>query len=240
MQATYLLNGGSAVIKKYKSAAALAAGIIALQPATATNGIATSTVTSWVNSIGLTLDAILKVGVPVAYSTVQLADEYLQTVIINPDVVLRALMVGSATNAALEQRVVGTASSAGLTVVGTAGMTDPSSPDMVNGTVWYNAQSSNGGSSRRINSTTTALTVTVGMPFAANKIGDLYITVPYSPGMTGSSGAIVTMSTNLLNVRAELAITGATAAVVDIETNSTTDSYLHLLQMDHIFGANIT
>jgi len=240
MQFTHLLSGGTPVIKKYKAAAALAAGIIALQPAANATGISTSTTTSWVNSIGLTLDAILKLGSPVAYSTTQGADEYLQSVIINPDAVLRALMVGSATNASLEQRVVGAASSNGLTVVGTAGMTDPSSPDMDEGTVWYNGVGSNGGISRRITSTTTTLTVTVIMPFAANKIGDNYITVPYSVGMTGTSGAILTMSTNLKNVRAELAVTGATAAVVDLELNGVADSYLHVLQMDHIFANNIT
>jgi hypothetical protein len=238
MQFTYLLSGGAPVIKKYKAAAAMIAGIIALTPASAASGITTSTTTSFLDSIGLTLDPILRQGAPVAFSTVQGADEYLQSVIINPDAVLRALMVGSSANAALEQRVVGTASSAGLTVVGTAGMTDPSSPDMVNGTVWYNGVGSNGGISRRITSTTTALTVTVTMPFAANKIGDNYITVPYSPGIMGAAASfnIVTMSTNLLNVQAQLAITGAKAAVVDIETNGTSDSYLHLIQVDHIFS----
>jgi hypothetical protein len=176
----------------------------------------------------------LKQGAPVAFSTTQGADEYLQSVIINPDAVLRALMVGSAANASLEQRVVGTASSNGLTVVGTAGMTDPSSPDMDEGTVWYNGVGSNGGISRKITSTTTALTVTVTMPFAANKVGDNYITIPYTVG--SGPGGIVTMSTNLLNVRAELAKTGATASVIDIETNGVGDSYLHLIQTDHAFA----
>ncbi len=233
MQFLHLLSGGTPVIKKYKAAAALAAGIVALQPAANATGISTSTTTSWTNSVGLTLDAILKVGAPVAYSTTQGADEYLQSVIINPDAILRALMVGSAANASLEQRVVGTASSNGLTVVGTAGMTDPSSPDMDEGTVWYNS-GANGGASRKITSTTTTLTVTVVMPFAANKVGDNYITIPYTVG-TGP-GAIVTLSTNLQNVRAELAVTGATAAVVDYELNGVSDSYLHLIQTDHLFS----
>jgi hypothetical protein len=239
MQASYLLSGGAPLIKKYKSAAGHAPGIILLQAAAGATGVSTSTTTSWVNAVGLAMDGILAAGSPVTYSNTQGDVEYLQSVIVNPDVVLRALMVGSATNAALETRVVGSASSNGLTVVGTAGMTDPSSPDMDEGTVWY-ISGSNSGASRKITSTTTALTVTVVTPFAANKVGDTYITIPYFPGMSGTSGAIVTMSTNLKNVRAELAITGATAAVLDLELNGASDSYLQLIQMDNVFAGNIT
>lgn len=239
MQFAHLLSGGTPVIKKYKAAAGHAAGIVLLQAAANATGVSTSTTTSWVNSIGLAMDGILKQGASVTYSTTQGADEYLQSVIINPDAVLRALMVGSAANASLENRTVGTASSNGLTVVGTTGDTDPSSPDMDEGTVWYNS-GSNGGASRKITSTTTTLTVTVIMPFAANRVGDRYMTIPYSQGTSGTAGAILTLSTNLQNVRAELAPTGATAAVVDFELNGPSDSYLHVLQMDHIFAGQIT
>lgn len=239
MQFTHLLSGGTPVIKKYKAAAGHAAGIMLLQAASAATGVSTSTTLSWINSIGISLDAILAVGAPVTYSTTQGAVEYLQSVIINPDQVLRALMVGSAANASLELRTVGTAASNGLTVVGTVGDTDPSSPDMVNGTVFY-VSGSNGGASRRITSTTNPLTVTVIVPFAANRVGDRYITVPYSQSTSGTAGAILTMSTNLQNVRAELAPTGSTAAVVDLELNGASDSYLHVLQMDSVFASQIT
>jgi hypothetical protein len=141
-------------------------------------------------------------------------------------------MVGSAANGAVEERTVGTASSNGLTVVGTTGDTDPSSPDMDEGTVWY-VSGSNGGASRKITSTTTTLTVTVVMPFAANAVGNKYITNPYTPGAKS-----VTMSTDLKNVRVDLAKTGADARIVDQELNGKGDSYLHLFLSDHIFSSN--
>jgi hypothetical protein len=239
MQFLGLLSGGSPIIKKYKAAAGHAAGIMLLQPASAATGVSTSTTTSWVNSVGLSLDGNIAVGAPVTYSTVQGDVEYLQSVIVNPDAILRALMVSGATGTAIETRTVDTASSNGLTAVCLSTDTNPSSPDMVNGTVWYST-GSNASQSRRITSTTTAVTVTVIVPFAANASGQKFFTVPYSQGMSGTAGAILTMTTDLKKVRAELAITGATATVLDLETNGAGDSYLHLLQMDSVFAAQLT
>ena len=106
---------------------------------------------------------------------------------------------------------------------------------MDEGTVWYTS-GNNGGASRKITSTTTTLTVTVIMPFAANAIGNRYSTIPYSPGNTAG----VTMTTDLQNVRAEIAATGATAACVDLELNGNTNSSMHLLPMDSIFAGQLT
>jgi hypothetical protein len=105
---------------------------------------------------------------------------------------------------------------------------------MDEGTVWYNS-GANGGASRKITSTTTTLTVTVIVPFAANRVGDNFMTIDYAQGqVTG-----VTMSTNLQNVRGEIAATGTTnAATVDLELNGTTDSYLHLVQLNHAFASS--
>lgn len=232
MEFAYLLGGGAPTIKKYKMAAGHAAGIVVLVPAAGATGLSTSTTTSFADAVGVTLDAILAQGAPVAYSTTQGAVEYLQSVIINPDAVFRALLVGSAANAVLEERTVGTASSDGLTVVGTTGDTDPSSPDMDEGTVWYSS-GKNGGASRKITSTTTTLTVTVVMPFAANRVGDKYHTVDYTPGTKS-----VTMSTNLKNVRGDIAATGAAAYCVDLELLGKGNSAIHLSLNDHIFGTS--
>jgi hypothetical protein len=232
MQFEYLLSGGAPTIKKYKMAAGHAAGIVVLVAAAGATGLSTSTTTSFADAVGVTLDAILSASQPVAYSTTQNAVEYLQSVVISPDAVFRSLMVGSAANGAVEERTVGTASSNGLTVVGTTGDTDPSNPDMDEGTVWY-VSGSNGGASRKITSTTTTLTVTVVMPFAANAVGNKYITNPYTPGAKS-----VTMSTDLKNVRVDLAKTGADARIVDQELNGKGDSYLHLFLSDHIFSSN--
>jgi hypothetical protein len=232
MQFEYLLSGGTPIIKKYKMAAGHAAGIVVLVAAAGATGLSTSTTTSFADAVGVTLDAILSASQPVAYSTTQNAVEYLQSVVISPDAIFRSLMVGSAANAVLEQHVVGTAASNGLTVVGTTGETDPSSPDMDEGTVWYTS-GPNGGASRKITSTTTTLTVTVVMPFAANAIGNQYLLTPYTPGAKS-----VTMSTDLKNVRCELAKTGADARIVDMELNGKDNSYLHLFLSDHILSSN--
>ena len=233
MKLGYLLSGGAPVIKKYKMAAGLAAGIIVLIPAANATGLSTSTTTSVADGVGLTMDAgQFAFGDTVAYSTVQGEIEHLQSVIINPDAVIEALLVGSATNAVLETRTVGTASSDGLTVVGTAGDTDPSNPDMDEGTVWYSV-GGNGGASRKITSTTTTLTVTVIVPFAANRVGDRYHTVDYTPGTSG-----VTFSTNLQNVRGEIAATGATMRCVDLNLKGAGDTTIFLVNTDHAFGTN--
>lgn len=235
MEFGYLLGGGAPTIKKYKMAAGHAAGIVVLVAAANATGLSTSTTTSFADAVGLTLDANVSQGSPVAYSTTQGQPEYLQSVIINPDAVIKALLVGSAANAALEERTVGTVSANGLTVVGTTGDTDPSSPDMDEGTVWYSS-GGNASASRKITSTTTTLTVTVVMPFpSTNKVGDKYHTIPYT---VGTKGACVTMSTDLKNVRGELAITGAAVAVVDLDLLGKANSALHLLISDHIFGIN--
>ena len=236
MQFTYLLSGGAPTIKKYKMAAALAPGIVVLAPAANATGLSTSTTTSFAKAIGLTLDSILSAAIPVPYSTVQGAIEYMQSVIISPDAVFRALMVGSAANASIEERTVGTASPAGLTIVGTVGDTDPSSPDMDEGTAWYTSGGSGGGNagaSRKIISTTTSLTVTVGMPFAANAVGNKYHTIAYTPGSKS-----VTMSTDLKNIRVDLAKAGADARTVDLELNGKDNSYMHIMLSDHIFTSN--
>ena len=232
MQSAYLLGGGTATIKKYKMAAGHAAGIIVLVPAANATGLTISTTTGFIDAIGLTLDAILNASAPVSYSTTQGAIEHLQSVIINPDLVLRARMVGSAVSADIEQRVVGTASSNGLTAVGTAGETNPSSPDMDEGTVWYNS-GANGGASRKITSTTTTLTVTVVVPFAANRIGDKFMTIDYTPGTNG-----VTMTTDLKDLRVDIAATTGEMYCVDLDLKGPGNSYAELILRDHAFSGS--
>lgn len=236
MKFAYLLSGGAPTIKKYKMAAAMAPGIVVLVAASNATGLSTSTTTSFADTVGVTLDAILSASQPVSYSTTQGNVEFLQSVIISPDAIFRALMVGSAASGVVEERTVGTASSNGLTVVGTTGDTDPSNPDMDEGTVWYASGGTGGGNagaSRKITSTTTTLTVTVIMPFTANAVGQKYHTNPYTPG-----AKTVTMSTDLKNVRVDLAKTGADARIVDQELNGKDNSYLHLFLSDHILSSN--
>lgn len=233
MQFEYLLGGGTPTIKKYKMAAGHAAGILLLVPASNATGLSTSTTTSFVDCVGLTMDTgQFAFGGEVTYSTTQGAVEHLQSVIVNPNAVFKALMVGGAANESIEHRTVGTAASNGLTVVGTAGETDPSSPDMDEGTVFYTA-GANAGASRRITSTTTTLTVTVIVPFAANRVGDRFITISHSPGT-----ALATLSTDLKNLRVDIAPATGRLVTLDLILNGPTNSYAELLAGDHHFSGS--
>ena len=235
MQYAYDLGGGQAVIKKYKMAAAIIAGVIVIDAASSATGLSTSTTTGWADSVGLTLDVGLFAGAPAAYSTTQGDPESTQSVIVNPFAVFRALMVSSAGNAQLGNNTIGTATASGLTAIGTTGDQDPSSPSMDEGMIWYTT-GSNASQSRKITSVTTTLTTTVIVPFAANALGDTYCMMPYFVG----NNAGVTMSTNLLNVRCDLAPTGAAAIAVDQELNGRSNSYLHLMQNDNLFNGTLT
>ncbi len=229
MQYNYLLSGGKATIKKYKMAAAIAEGVIVLVSAANAVGLSTSTTTSWADSMGLTVDAgILKGGVPVTYSTTQGAEEYLQSVLINPDAVLRALLVGSAANAAMTPNPVVTASSNGLTVVATNTFSNQDE-----GLIWYTT-GANARRSRKMTSVSTS-TATVIMPFAGNAVGDVALAISQAAGSLG-----VTMSTDLKNVRADnVALTSdCLARCIDVELNGISDSYVHLIQTDHACATN--
>lgn len=234
MRFAYSISGGEPVIKKYKMAAGHAEGIVVIGAAAGATGLSTSTATSFANAVGVTQDAgPVSVGALATYSTTQGDPEFVQTVLVNPDAVFEALLVGSAANAALTSNTVGTASANGLTAVGTTGDQDPSSPSMDEGTIWYHS-GANGGASRKITSVTTPLTTTVVMPFAANAVGDTYSMVDYFPGTTVD----VTTSTNLQNVRGDIAATGGECVCVDLRLNGADNSYIHILLHDHIFGIN--
>ena len=229
MQFDYLLSGGKTTLKKYKMAAAVIEGAMVLSAAAGATGLSTSTVTSWLNAVGLTMDGgIVKVGVPITYSTTQGAEEFLQTILVNPDAVFRALLVGSATNAVITANPITTAASNGLTAVGTNSVANQDE-----GTAWY-ISGANAGKSRKITSVSSA-TVTVVMPFAANAIGDNFLSIAQTPGSLG-----VTMGTNLLNVRADNIALGSDcqAVTIDYELNGVGDSYVHLTAQDHAFGTS--
>lgn len=230
MRVGYLLSGGAPVYKKYKSAAGHAAGIVVLRAASGATGVSTSTTTSFANVVGLTQDAgNIDVGAQVTYSTTQGQPEHLSTVCINPDAVLIALMVGSAGDAILTDNPVTIASSDGLTVVMTNSISN-----LDEGTVWY-ISGPNAGQSRKITSVSSA-TATVIMPFPrADAIGNSAFAIAQTPGSLG-----VTLSTALKNVLENNTALGSDAAAscVDLELNGLSNSYIHLIAVDHVFGVS--
>lgn len=222
MKYAYNLSSSTPIIKKYKASAALAEGIIVIKSAANASGqMSTSTTTGIANALGLIVDngMAAAAGGPITYSTTQGADEAVFGVIVNPDQVLRAQMVTGATGTGITADTIVTAASNGLTAVGG---TSVASPDMDEGILWYTS-GSNVGKSRKITSTS-SVTATVLVPFAANAVGDTYCYAGVNIGLQG-----VTLTTDLKNVRADIAVsTGATFSILDLELNGANDSFVHL------------
>jgi hypothetical protein len=227
MQYAGNLSGSSPVIKKYKASAAIAAGVVVLRSAGNASGqMSTSTTTSYADALGLLLDNGLANGASVSYSTTQGADEAVWGVIVNPDQILRMQMVTGATGTSITSDTIVTAASNGLTAVGG---TSVASPDMDEGILGY-ISGSNVGKSRKITSTS-SVTATVIVPFAANAVGDQYCYAGINIGLTG-----VTLTTDLKNARADIAVsTGASATCIDLELNGTGDSYAHFVLGDQVW-----
>lgn len=227
------MSGSAPVIRKYKaSATGYVPGIIMLRSAANASGqMSTSTTTSTADALGLLMDNANPVtGETLTYSTTQGAEEAVYSVIVNPDAILRAQMVTGATGTAITGDTIVTASSNGLTAVGG---TSVASPDMDEGIIWYTS-GANVGKSRKVTSTS-SVTATVLVPFAANAVGDTYCYAGVNLGLQG-----VTLTTDLKNVRTDIAVsTGATLSCIGLELNGRTDSYIQLVIGDSVYN-NVT
>jgi len=220
-------SSSSPVIKKYKaSATGYVQGIVMLRSAGNASGqMSTSTTTSFADALGLLADNGNNAGSSITYSTTQGDPEAVFGVIVNPDQILRALMVTGATGTSITSDTIVTAASNGLTAVGASSV---ASPDMDEGILWY-LSGSNVGKSRKITSTS-SVTATVIVPFGANAVGDTFCYAGVNIGLTG-----VTLTTDLLKVRTDIAVsTGASATCIDMELNGVSDSYVHLVLNDHV------
>ena len=230
MQAAYGLSGGKLTVKKYKMAAAHAVGILVIRGAEGATGLTTSTTTGAADTVGVTLDQGIYQGNTIAYSTTQGDPEAVYSVCVNPDLVLRALLVGTAASGVMPTSIITTAASNGLTLTSTTAAADFSSPDCDEGMVWYT--SGGNANASRVVTGTAATVITVVMPFAANAVGDTFLVTPLQVAFTNQ----LTFSTNLQNVRGDLAPTGAVVATVDHELNGASNSYIHILSADHVFS----
>lgn len=227
MKFAYLLSSSTPVIKKYKASAAQAVGTVVIRSAGNASGqFSTSTTTSFADALGLCVDNGLNAGATLTYSTTQGDPEAVFGVIVNPDQVLRAKMVTGATGTSITSDTIVTAASNGLTAVGG---TSVASPDMDEGMLWY-LTGANVGKSRKITSTS-SVTATVIVPFAANAVGDTYCYAGVNIGLTG-----VTLTTDLKDVRADIAVsTGASATCIDLELGPAADSWIHLVLGDQVW-----
>ena len=229
MQYAGCIGGGSPMIVRFKvSATGMTPGVIACSaPDGATGEMIVTATTATANQVGTLLDAAdSRTGETLTYSTTQGAAEAIYSVIINPDQLIRGLMVTGATGTAITGDTIVTAASNGLTTVGG---TSVASPDMDQGMVWYTS-GANVGRSRKIVSTS-SVTATVVVPFAANAVGDTFQYAGICKGLQG-----ITLTTDVQKFRADIAVaTGVNVTTVNMEMNGTTDSYATVVLTDSVF-----
>ena len=229
MQYMGCMGGGSPMIVRFKvSATGMTPGVIACAAPDGSSGeMIVTAATATANQIGTLLDAAnSKTGETLTYSTMQGAEEAVYSVIVNPDQIIRGLMVTGATGTAITGDTIVTAASNGLTAVGG---TSVASPDMDQGTIWYTS-GANVGRSRKITSTS-SVTATVIVPFAANAAGDTFCYAGISKGLQG-----ITLTTDVQKFRTDIAVaTGVNVTTVHLELNGTRDSYAQVVLTDCVF-----
>lgn len=229
MEYAYMLGGGAPLAIKYQVNETLAnGGIPVLAPGAGNAGVQISTTTSFANAVGVTLDTA-------TYVTAQQTDgtsaEREVTVIISPQAVFRALMSGGAAEGtALTRYPVTTASATGL-VVTTASIANWASPAFDESCVWFD-DGPNVGQKRKVTSVSgTAATVTVAFD-QDTVVGDNALRAPY--WFMDDTAKTLQPTTNLYQADASIAVgTGGAAKIIDMELNSTDDSYVLFIFDDH-------
>ena len=229
MEYAYMLGGGAPLKMKFQVNETLSnAGIPVLAPGEGNAGVQISTTTSWANAVGVTLDTA-------TYVTAQQTDgtsaEREVSVIISPQAVFRALMSGGATEGtALTKYPVTTVSTSGL-VVTTSSISDWTNPDFDEGVIWFD-DGPNIGQKRGVASgSSTAATVTVAFD-RDTVVGDNALRAPW--WFLSDVANNIQTTTNLFQADASIAVgTGGAARVIDMELNSTADSFVLFIFDDH-------
>lgn len=238
MEAVAHLGGGAPVLKKYKIRANVGTSAFKGIPVinvTDSVGVGPATATSAADTAGLGIDQG-------TYSTTQGAAEGMVTVSIRPDLVVGALASGGAAEGTALAILTNTSASAGGTTISDA--TNVSANDMTGGLTWCIKGANVGAGTRTITTHTASTSIVVTVPFPnAIAVGDQFIMVPWNPIGTGAGGidgnTAVQLTTNLTQARATIASgTGANVEVYDVLANSTLDSYVQFLLIDHVYGTD--
>ncbi len=248
MDYAYMLGGGAPLKMGFQvgevgsgDASFTTAGIPCLEPDVNNAGVALPTVTDLANVVGVTIDAVheTRSDVPGNYVTAQQTDgtsaEREVTVIISPGAVFRALMSGGVTEGtALTQYPVTSAASDGLTVT-TSSIADWNSPVFDESVVWFD-DGANIGVFRKVTSVSNTI-ATVKVAFdQGTVVGDNALRAPYWPlGLGDTLG----LTTNFFQADVAIAHALPTASpikCIDLELNSTTDSFVLFIFDDHALG----
>ncbi len=234
MEFSGLLSGAAPTIKSYQiNESVTRVGIPLLIGAADEAGLDLPTTTAVNDMVGLNYDTA-------TYVTAQQTDgsspERTVKVAINPDIIVKALLSGGATEGtALTQYDVTTASATGLVV--TTG-DDWTSPQFDEGAIW-GYTGANAGQIRKITSTSvTAATVTVAFQ-NDTVIGDNFLRANFWP----MDASTVQLTTNFTQVDASAAVAVNTAEFMPIEiiandasAEGTTNSYVLMVCRDHILN----
>jgi hypothetical protein len=204
MEVVGIIGGATPTIMKYPTSQTVDnIGVPQLIPGANSAGLTEATTTGADNMVGINLDTN-------TYATAQQTDDadpqQLISVIINPGAMIKALLSGGAAEGtALTLYDVTTATTDGLDITTGDNFT---SPEYDEGSVW-GFDGVNVGHLRAITGTSsTAITVTVAFP-RDHVVGDNFLVAPFSPMM----GQTVTLTTNLFQVRNDVAVSTSSAAL---------------------------
>ncbi len=212
MEYAYMLSGGAPLKMGFQINETLStAGIPVLAPGGNNAGVQISTVASWANAVGVTLDTATYVA---AQQTDGTSAEREVDVIISPTAVFRVLLSGGATeNTALPLFTVSTVSTDGLAV--TTGDDFTGAPSFDESVIWCYS-GANVGQKRKITSTsTTAATVTVPFDFDT-VVGDEFMRAPY--WFLDDTGNNIQTTTLLTQADTTITVgTGGAAKIIDMD-----------------------
>ena len=226
MQAFTHLSGGAGLHKRFKIGATIANAGIPVIAGTA--GVIPATTTTMTDTPGLGLDAA-------TYSTAQGAThaEGIVTVSVRPDLVIRALMSGGATEGTALPLLVNTLASTDGLLVSDA---DVGTASMATGTMWC-IRGANVGQSRIITTFNSATSIVPTVAFLYDiPVGDEFLQCPWAKE-PGTGAGNLQMTTLFTQADALIvAGTGGVVAVVELELNGRGDSYVQYVALDHIYN----
>lgn len=230
MLTAYHLAGGAPIHKKMKMGAAIAnPGVPVMGGVTTAVGVIICTTTSAANAYGLAMDQATYSAAPSAT-----VPEGIVTVSVRPDLVLKALIAGSATDGVTQ--TVLTQTSASTSVFSSASI---SANDMDGGTL-YILTGANAGLSRSITAMTASTSVTVTVVFPNTiAVGDTALVLPWNTAGTGAAGADGpgwVLGTTLITQADASGASGAglESSVVDLDLNGATNSFVLFKLRDHV------
>jgi len=233
MQFSGLFSGGAPIIKKFQIGEAMAnAGVPVVVGGAGIAGVSLASTTAAADLVGLTLDA--QATLVTAQQTDNSDPSRQVSVVVNPDIIIKALLSGGATSdTALIIGTVDVASTTGLDV-----NTEIDYTNFDEGSI-FGFTGANAGILRKITvGDSTDASVTIAFPVDID-VGDVFLHVPFS----GGENQFVQLTSDLTQVDASAAVdtNNNNFRVIELvlkdssETGRTTSSVI-MTPFDHLFA----